>query len=517
MRIERTKNASRNIAVGMVQKVYQILVPFAVRTVMIYILGMEYLGLNSLFTSILQVLNLAELGVGSAMVFSMYRPIAQDDHDVICALLNLYRRYYRVIGLVILAVGVLLTPAVPYLISGGVPAGMNVYVLYLLNLGATVLSYWLFAYKNSLLTAYQRTDVISKVTIIVNTFLLVAQIGVLLIWRDYYIYLLVTLFSQVLQNVLTAAAADRLFPRYQPKGQLERAKVQQINRRVRDLVTSKIGEVIVNSADSIVISASLGLSVLAVYNSYYYILTSVVGFVMIVLNACMAGIGNSLVVESEEKNYGDFCKFTFILAWIVGFGSCCLLCLYQPFMTLWIGEEYLLPFGCVMCFVVYFYVRQINQLSILYKDAAGMWHEDRFRPLCTALTNLALNLLLVQKTGLYGVLLSTVLSVLLVGFPWVTRNLFAVVFKRTAGSYLKNLLYYGMVTLTICAATYGVCCLADFGAVGDLVYRAAVCICLPNLLYLLIFRRRQEWGETLALADTVLGGRLKRLGFRKNK
>ena len=150
MKIERTKNATRNIIFGGLLKIYQIVIPFVMRTVMIYFLGIQYLGLNSLFTSILQVLNLAELGVGSAMVYSMYKPIVEDDKERICSLMRLYRTYYRVIGLIIAVAGTILTPFVPHLIKGDVPADMNVYILYLLNLGATVLSYWLFAYKNSL-------------------------------------------------------------------------------------------------------------------------------------------------------------------------------------------------------------------------------------------------------------------------------------------------------------------------------------------------------------------------------
>ena len=163
MKIERKKNAARNVVFGVIQRAYNMVMPFIMRTAMIYLLGVEYLGLNSLFTSILQVLNLAELGVGSAMVFSMYKPIAADDDKTICALMKLYRFYYRVIGAVVLIAGLIILPFIPKLISGDVPADINVYLLYLLNLLATVFTYWLFAYRNSILNAYQRNDVISSV------------------------------------------------------------------------------------------------------------------------------------------------------------------------------------------------------------------------------------------------------------------------------------------------------------------------------------------------------------------
>ena len=216
-KIERTKNATRNIVFGVILKAYQILVPFLMRTAMIYLMGVQYLGLNSLFTSVLQVLNLAELGVGSAMIYSMYRPIAEDDDEKICALMKLYRTYYRAIGLVIAIVGCILTPFVPELISGEIPKGLNIYILYLLNLGATVLSYWLFAYKNSILQAHQRTDIVSKATLITSTIQYILQILVLWFFRNYYLYVIVMLITQAVTNIVTAVVADKLYPQFKPK------------------------------------------------------------------------------------------------------------------------------------------------------------------------------------------------------------------------------------------------------------------------------------------------------------
>ena len=168
MKIERTKNATRNIMFNGMSQMMNMLVPFIMRSIILNFLGMEYLGLGGLFRSILSILNLAELGVGSTMVFSMYKPIAEDDTDTICALMKLYRKFYRIIGLVILTVGLILTPFLPNLINGEVTADVNIYVLYYMNLGSTVLSYWMFAYKNCLLSAHQRGDISSKVAIVVH-------------------------------------------------------------------------------------------------------------------------------------------------------------------------------------------------------------------------------------------------------------------------------------------------------------------------------------------------------------
>lgn len=288
MKIERTKNATRNIIYGVFLKIYQLLGPFILRTIFIYTLGMEYLGLNSLFTSILSVLNLAELGVGSALVFSMYKPIAEDDTEKICALMNLYKLYYRIIGAVILIIGLILVPFIPKLISGSVPEDVNIYVLYLMNLGATVLSYWLFAYKTCLFGAHQRNDMIAKVTIVSSTLQYIIQAIFLISISNYYLYLTITLTTGIFNNLYAAYKCNKMYPKYKARGNLERTEVKEIHRKVRDLFTSKIGGAVVDSADTIVISSFLGLTTLAIYNNYFYIMSSIYGFIMIIFNACMA-------------------------------------------------------------------------------------------------------------------------------------------------------------------------------------------------------------------------------------
>lgn len=509
MKIQRTKNATKNVMIGIMLRLYQLICPFILRTIMIHVLGMQYVGLNSLFTSILQILNLAELGVGSAMVYSMYRPIAEDDSEKICMLMKLYRMYYRIIGAVILGFGLAVLPFLPKLISGDVPNDINIYVLYVLNLAATVLSYWLFAYKNSLLVAHQRNDVIDTITILTTTVQFVFQIIVLLIFKNYYWYILIALFTQALLNIITAFVANKMYPHYHPIGINDKDMIQSINSKIKDLFTSKLGEVIVNSVDTIVISAFLGLTILAMYNNYYYILTAVMGFVTLLFKASTAGIGNSLVIESRDKNYRDLNIFTFIVSWIGFFCACCLLCMYQPFMELWVGKEYMLEFGCVICFSCYFYIRVINQVLIVYKDAAGMWHEDRFRPLCTALTNLVLNLILVQFMGIYGVLLSTVLSTLLIGMPWVIKNLFTIILKRDYYEYLKKLMKYVSVAVCGCLITYVLCLLITGKLMIILISRLLICILVPNIIYMVVFYKSIEFKRTMRLLDDVAGKKMK--------
>ena len=511
-KIERTKNASRNIVFGLISKTYQLLVPFLMRTAMIYLMGVQYLGLSSLFSSVLQVLNLAELGAGFAMVYSMYKPIAEDDTVTICALMKLYRTYYRVIGFVIAVVGCVLTPFIPKLISGEVPSDINVYILYLLNLGTTVLSYWLFAYKNAILQAHQRNDIGYKIAMVTSTIQYGVQFFVLWAFRSYYLYVIVALCTQVFANIITAIVSDKLFPQYKPMGNLPQEEVKRINRRIQDFFTSKIGSIIYDSSDAIVISAFLGLSMLAVYQNYFYILNALSGLIGVVFTSCMAGIGNSIVMESKEKNYEDIKKFSFIIFWISGFCSVCLLCIYQPFMELWVGKDLMLSFLAVVCFVVYFFVRQYNTLFNLYKDASGMWHEDRFRPLCEALTNLVLNLFLVRFIGIYGILLSTVLANLCVGMPWLMHNLFSVIFEsKEMWPFVRKLCEYCFVLLLSCVVTFFLCSKFRMHPLPTILIRGVICLIGPNMIYFMAFRRTKEFQQSLQLVDKMTKGKMNKV------
>lgn len=509
MKFNRTKNASRNIAVGLLQRLYQILVPFLMRTAMIHLLGVEYLGLDGVFASVLSVLNLAELGVGSAMVYSMYKPVAEDDTAAICALMQRYKIYYRIIGMVVLAGGLILCPFVPRLISGSIPPGISIYVLFLLNLAATVLSYWLFAYKNCLFQAYQRADIVSVITMAVNTGRYATQFLVLLLFRSYYLYLIVSVVSQVAVNITLAWAANKRFPGLEPRGKLPKAEVREINGRIRDLFTAKIGAVVVNSVDTLVISAYLGLTVLAIYQNYYFIITALLSIVNILLYSCTASIGNSFVVETKEKNLEDLKSFTFFISGIACFCSACLLGLYQPFMEMWVGDGLMLGFSAVVCFSVYFFIVEINTLLNVYKDAAGIWHQDRFRPLVTAAANLTMNLIFVRLWGIYGILLSTVLSMLLVGMPWLLKNLFKTLFEpNQMMPYLRKLMQYVAVSVVVSLISGFLGSMVPLKGLLLMLVRSIICFAVTAAAFILCFRRSPEFARGVMLLDTVTKGKL---------
>lgn len=508
MSIENTSrryNAKRNIVFGGIQRVHHVLFPFLIRTVMIYTLGIEYLGLNSLFASILQVLNLTELGIGSAMVYSMYKPIAENDTETICALMQLYKKCYRIIGAIIAVAGLAIVPFINVFVKGSIPDDVDLAVLYLLNLAATVLSYWLFAYRNCLLVAHQRTDISSKVTIVVNTVQFALQIAVLVFLKNYYIYLILLLVGQIAINVITAIVSQKLFPLYTPKGNIDHAILLDIKKRVSALFISKIGGVVLGSADTIIISAFLGLTSLAIYQNYFFIVSSIYGTVEIILNSITAGLGNSLISETEAKNINDFKNISFSFSWLICICVCCFTVAAQPFMEIWAGKSNVLPFGMVICFALYFIAFEYSRLFNVYKNAAGSWYNDRFRPLVSAILNLILNLSTVRVLGLYGISLSTVVALSIVEIPWLIYSVYHDVFTPTyEKEYVSCFLKEVFVTLISCAFASAANLIFIENIFVTMVVRLLAGLFISFFFYWLFFHRTGVYKTSTLMIKDVL-------------
>lgn len=497
MQESRAKNAKRNILFGILNRIVMILFPFAIRTVMLYYLGSEYLGLDSLFNSILSFLSLAELGVGSALVYSMYKPIAENDPDMICALLNLYRRLYRYIGTFIFGAGVILIPFLPKLVKGDCPPDVNLYILYIVFLTNTAMTYWMYGYKVSLLSAHQRSDVESKVMLLLQSGMYMFQIAALLLFRNYYWYILWLPVFTILSNLILSRITDRMYPDYRCHGEISKEKQNDIKKKVLALFGTKANSVVLHALDNIVISAFLGLAMVGLYGNYYYTMTAIVGMIAIIYNSMTAGIGNSLETETVEKNFFDFKVLTFANFWLVSFCSVSLLCLYQPFMKIWVQEKNMLDMYVVVLLVIYFYVYQIRKVILTYKDAGGIWWEDRYRPYIVMIVNLVGNFVLVQIIGIYGVILSTIIS-MLVSIPIENYTVFKFIFKKSSKSfYLTNLFYLG-ITIGLCVLTYWICSFAPDGIWG-LIIRGVICLVVPNSIIIVMFCRSKEFNHARKL------------------
>lgn len=502
MRFARTKNTVRNIAFGSVNRMINIILPFITRTVILYVMGTQYLGLSSLFSSILSFLSLTELGIGSAMVYSMYKPIAENDHATVNALLNLYRRLYRIIGLVILVIGLLLMPFLKILVPEELPPEINLYALYLIYLFNSVLSYWLFAYKNALLQAYQRDDINSKIASAMTPISYAVMLLCLFLTKNYYAYVIWLPVFTVLTNILRFILVDRIFPDMKPKGEVTAELKRSIFKKTTALIGTKLNTVVLHAADNMVMSAFLGLTAVTMYGNYFYIISAVTGFTGIVYASMTAGLGNSLQTESLDTNYRNFEKFSFINSWMVGWCSVCLVCLYQPFMRIWVGEKLMFPFYVVLELGLYFYIYQIRKISVVYKDAAGIWWEDRFRPYVCMVVNVVLNIGMVQVIGISGVILSTVFS-LFISIPWENYTIFRYVFHRGSKAYYGKMALNFVTMLLAGAVTFWICSLLGQGIPAFLL-RMCVCLIVPNVVFALCSCRRPEFGQTMDMAKRIL-------------
>ena len=493
MKLERTKNAVRNFFCGIINRVVTLLLPFLARTIIINSLGAEYLGLGNLFTSILNVLSLAELGVGTAMVYAMYKPIAEENTDEICSLLNLYRFCYRIVGTVIMAIGLVLLPVLPKLVYGSYPDSINLYILYEIFLSNTVLSYFMFAYRQSLLQAHQRTDISSNIGSIINVLLNVIQIVVLIIFKNYYLYIVLKPISTLINNLVIAYVTKHMYPNYVCRGNIDKDMLKSIANKVKALIGHKIGTTVITSADNLVISSFLGLSAVAIYGNYYYIIYFAIGVMGIAYSGVLAGIGNSLVTETEENNYQLFKNMNFLMMWIVTWCSVCFLCLLQPFMEMWMGKNMMYEMPTVILFVIYFFSWQFRVTVINFKDAAGAWNADILKPYVSAGVNLIINIILIRVIGINGVLISTIICMVFINFPWETNVLFKQVFHRSPREFYFDQLSFVVKTIAVCVLTYYVCSFVCLGGVVGFAIKIAICCILPNFVIILLSYRTKEF------------------------
>ena len=486
----RTKNTARSIVWGFANRFLNLLLPFIIRTILIYFLGYNYVGLSSLFSSILQVLSFAELGFGSAIVFCMYKPMAEGDNKKINAYLCHFRRIYRVVGIVILLAGLATMPFLRYLIKGEVPSDINIYVLFLIFLCNSVISYFVFAYKSSIFSAAQRGDISSNIASITLIIQSIIQIALLCIFKNYYFYIFVVPFFTLMNNIFVGIISKKRYPLLVPDGEIDSNEKRIIRDKVSGVLCQKIGGIVLASVDTIVISAYFGLTTLGIYNNYYYIINALFGFLAIVQTALIPSVGNSIQTESVDKNYDDFKKFHFFYIFIVTWWSVCLLCLYQPFMTIWVKESGLLPLIIPVLLTAYFYTYKFGDITYIYKSAIGLWDKWRFVPLIAAGLNLTVNLILSYFIGLPGIVISSIISLVLVYFLLGSVPLFKFYFKdmRKWRTFLITQIFYMGVAAFVCVGFYFAC---KFIPVSDgwlrLIVNALLCGLVAPIILLLIY------------------------------
>lgn len=508
MKLERTKNTVRNAAAGYLSRIVLAFFPFLSRSIFIHCLGEEFLGLNGLFSSILSVLNMAELGFSSAIIVHMYRAIAADDDVTINALLNYYKKIYRAVGSFILLAGCVLIPFLPKLIQGSYPESINLTAVYLVYLFNTGISYFLFAYYSSLISAFQRKDILTTAEMATKVLMHLMQIGLLVTVRNYYAYLAIMPVFTILNNLWVYYVARRLFPQYLPQGKLAPDIQSDIGMKVKGAVIGRVAGEFRNTFDSIFISAFLGLTATAMYGNYYYIMSTISVLLHVVPEAATGGAGNSIAMETQEKNYRDMNRMNFLYMWVAGWCMICMLCLYQPFMTIWMGEGMLLPVSTMILFCAYLYIMKIGDVLAIYSGANGLYWESRFVTIAEAVANITLNYFLGKHFGIAGIMWATIISMIAINFLFGCRIVFKYYFTDySPWEYIARHIRYVAIWAVIGAITFGVCSFVKIPGILGLIVIGIICVILPNVLYFAVHHKTEIYRDAVPWIMEKLPGR----------
>lgn len=495
--MSRTKNALRNSIVGIVGKLITLGITFLSRTIFISVLGTTMLGVNSLYTEILSALSFAELGFGTALRFAMYKPIAQEDDSKIVQLLAFYKRVYRYIVAVIVVIGLALIPFLPYIVKGADMLTLRqlrcYYILFLFN---TTISYFV-AYKYSYVGARQESFIYTKYEIATNLATGIAQIIVLLLFRNFLLYLVMNSVCILLSKIFVAKLLDRRYPVLTQKAQqpLPAEEKSAIFKEVKSLSVHQFASVAVHSTDNIIISSLTGLGVVAVgmVSNYNMLMNSVLSFVQILMSSVTAGFGDIVARGNRENYHRAFLQLSFVSFWIYGLCSICFYILVPPFISLWIGADKLIDSLSFFLIVVNAYLQGQSLGFYHARVAFGNFGKDSIWMLVQALVNLAVSVIGAYYMGLAGVYIGTVVS-RIVSVVFRPCSLYRLMFQKSVLEYYRILAKYGLATLAV-----GVC----MNSVSKVLLRELswesflLCVLVlvigTNLLFFLLFFRSQEW------------------------
>ena len=406
----RTNKVAKNVSVSLCCQVIAMLLQFLCRVVFVRTLGKEYLGVSGLFTNILTVLSFAELGVGGAIVFQLYKPLAQGDREKIKSLMALYKRAYWLIGTVIGVGGLMLIPFLKFIVKTELAIQENLYVIYLLYLFNTVSSYFL-SYKKSIIIADQQIYLVNLYTQALSILQVFAQAIVLICFKNYIFYLLIQIIFTVLVNVLISLRADKMYPELREKAQpLPKTERQSIYANVRALAVYKIGSTVLNGTDGILVSAMFSVSDVGLVSNYLMLNHAFSTVLGKVTESFTASIGNLNACSDAEQQYYVFREVFFLCAWLFGYVSIGMMLLAEPVITIIFGAEYRISIMVQLALVVSFYVSSMQYAAFSYRTTTGLFRNARAVPACAALLNIALSVFLGKHIGLSGIYFATAIS-----------------------------------------------------------------------------------------------------------
>ena len=491
--MSRTRNSVKNLSYAVIGQAIGFVISFIARIFFIKTLGREYLGLNGLFTNVLTILSLAELGVGEAITFSLYKPLAENNTKKCTMLMQVYKKVYTIIGLAILIIGLSLTPFLPLIIKKmpDIPYINLIYALFVVN---TAVSYF-FSYKRNLIIADQKRYIATFYRYLAHAVFTFLEIVYLIIFKNYIGYLLIMIAATLADNIMVSRKADKMykFLKEEKEIPLDKESKDSIVKNTKAMMMHKVGGVVVNSTDNILLSMFVSLDSVGLYSNYFFITNALNSITTHVFNSLTASVGNLFATSDNKKAYHVFKEVYFLDYCMYSFIAVSLLCLFNPFIELWVGREYLFGFDIVCIIVINFYIAGMRKSVLTFREASGLFYKDRWKSVFEAIINLGTSIVLAIYFGTFGVFLGTFISSITV-CVWVEPLiLYKYGFKEKLIEYFKLYFMYAFITIATCALTYYLCSLIHLGRVVSFILKAVLCLIIPNTINIIIFRKTEQY------------------------
>lgn len=492
----RKINSIKNIIAALSANIITIIVGLVAQAVFLKNLGNEILGINSLFTNIISMLSIVEMGIGSAIIYNLYKPIAENNIERIKSLMCFYKKSYRIIALIVTIIGICIIPFLKYIISvNSIQSNINIYIIYSLFLADAVFSYFL-SYKRSILYANQKNYIINVIHILYVLVMNTIQIIVLIVKHDFYWYLIIKVVMRILENFIITLISNKLYPYLIDKDykKLDNKTERDIFTKVKALFLHKIGSFIVLGTDNIVISKFLGVVTVGLYSNYYLIINSVQTVFNQIIQALTPSLGNLLVTESREKQFDTYKKIRFVNFWLTTFSAISLLIIIESFIKIWIGDEYILPHIVLYILILNYYLNSSRATYSAFKDAAGIYYEDRFVPLVESSINIIVSVILVKKIGLSGVFVGTIISGVVLWCYSYPKYVYKLIFEKKYSEYIKENIEYLIMFILIAI----ICVIISSRIVVNSILAKFLCdiiisLIVPNIILILIYRKNEKF------------------------
>ena len=506
----RTQKSARNMAAGLVSQAFSLLLSFASRTVFIKLLTAEYLGIDGLFSNVLTVLSFAELGTGSAMTYAMYKPVSENDHKLVSQLLQLYRKAYTAIAVVVGIIGLVMSFFLGYIVAEPPDIPESLQVIFWFYVANNMASY-LLTYKKSILIAYQEDYIISVVQQITSVVQQLIQIILLYVTKQYLLYLFVQILCTIANNVVISIVVNKRYP-WLKKSESEKLPPEvskEIFTNVKALSISKIAGVVSNGSDNIIISKFVGLSSVGLASNYTMIINSLNGILWNGLSSMTSSFGNFNVDSTIERRRKLFNELFLCAYWLYGFMTIGIATLANSFIQLWVGADYLVPQNVVFALILITYVSGVNFPVYTYQTTLGMFDKMKWPYVLFAVFNITLSVFLGKIWGLFGVYIATSISRLCTSEVASGYYVYRYGLQLSPSEYLKKYLSaFGLLIFNLLITNYVVSLVPQSGIVG-FVIKTAVCVIVCNIIYLICFFRKAEFQSLFARVISLLNSRRK--------